>query len=854
MNRFLLSAALGVAALSCTQPVRTCTTTAECGASQSCIAGQCRAGSFGGGVTGSTGGGSSSTGGGTTGGGAAGGRPIVTGCDPQAADNATRDTDCDGLSDLEEYGTDFGNNARTDPCNGDSDADGLPDGLEMGRTTTPNAACGTTFLADADPASKTNPTLEDTDGDGLKDGQEDADQDGRRQATEPNPLRVDTDCDGYSDKQEVDMAGGCATNPTLKDTDGDGLSDGVEGKLSAPGADPRGCTYGATTFDADPALGTNACSADSDGDGVADGAEDTNSNGRVDLGDGGVGGELNPNNPMDTMGPAQQACTTANLRPISFHASGAADVQLALVPQFTEVARLTLGTDERGIVFYNPTTKIGGIAFSKTMGVAATASAEEAASRGTLAMLGTIAAPLTQTFTTWDGFPAVRATYDLASNRDAKDAINELARRFLGMQVGGVLSGSAGTPGAFKVQAVFARRTATRAVTIVALVPQSLHTGGALFELDDVGGGTGLAQSGDLTATQCEAFVATSNAKVDFLWVVDDSCSMDSSQAAVRNAGTLFGNKLNAAGLDWRAAAVTTGYYPNGFAGSTREWTDMSATMSTWFDRTNGAWFGTSGSGIESGFPAVQAFLNRTGPQQRGPVRADANVNLIFLTDVGDQSNVTPQAFVTDMRSRFTGRDVLAHGVACPAGRECGDGTRESNPATYGTVVQLTGGVLGSIEEFNVANPSATARARQEAVIDAILSAAIGGTGRQLNRPPISATIKVAIEPNRTAGTCPTSDVPRSRQDGWDIDSATRRIVFYGACRPAMGAQVAVSYRYWIDNSPDANGDPCAGTCVNPFMCEGSTRSCVCAPNCGNTCGMGLTCAMTTCTCEPTIR
>jgi len=850
MTRLSFVALLSAGVVSCTQPTRPCTTTAECGSGQACVGGQCRAGSTltGGGTgTGNGSGGSGSVGGGAGGsGGTGGGSTIVTGCDPMAADNATRDTDCDGLSDQEEYGTDYGNNARTDPCNSDTDMDGLPDGLEMGKTTTPNATCGASFQPDADPASKTNPTLKDTDGDGLNDGVEDTNQDGLRQATETNPLRVDTDCDGFSDKQEVvDMAAGCATNPTLKDTDGDGLSDGVEGKLVPPGADPRGCTYNATTFDADTATGTNACSADTDGDGIADGAEDTNSNGRVDM------GELNPNDMLDAMGPAQQACSTANLRPVSFHSSGAADVQVALVPEFTEIVKLTLANDERGVVFYNPTTKIGGIAISKTMGVGATASAEEATGRTALAGIGTIATPLTQTFTTWDGFGAVRASYDVASNRDSKDFVNELARRFLGMTAGGLLMGAGGTTGPFKVQAVYVRRTATRAVTVIAAIPTALFNGAALFQLDDVGGGTALAQSGDLTATQCEAFDATANAKVDFLWVVDDSCSMGSSQDAVRNAGSLFGAKLASAGLDWRAAAVTTGYYSGG---STRDWTSTASVMAGWFDQNSATWFGTSGNGTESGFPSARSFIDRTGSQPRGPFRADANVNLIFLSDTRDQSNTSAQQFTTSLQATFAGRQVLAHGIACPAGQECGDGTREANPATYGTVVQLTGGVLGSILDFNVPTPNATQRARQEAIIDAILSAAIGGTGRQLNRPPISATIKVAIEANRTAGACNTADVPRSRMNGWDIDSATRRIVFYGTCRPAMGAKVAVSYRYWIDNSPDANGDPCGGTCVAPFMCDPNARACVCMPNCGNTCGAGLTCKQATCACEPGIE
>jgi len=855
MTRSTVLALLSVGVISCSPPVRTCTSSAECGNGQACVGGQCRASTGSGGGIGAGNGTSGGGGAGTGGGGVGGGSTVVSGCDPNAADNASRDTDCDGLSDLEEYGTDFGNGARTDPCNSDTDGDGLPDGLEFGKTTTVNNACGATFIGDADPSSKTNPTQADTDGDGVSDGVEDTDQDGRRQGTETNPLRTDTDCDGYSDKQEKDGVPGCPTNPTLKDTDGDGLNDGIEGKLSPPGADPRGCNYvAATTFDADPATGTSACGADTDGDGVADGAEDTNSNGRVDM------GELNPNDSMDTMGPAQQACSTANLRPVSFHTSGPADVQVALVPQFMEVSKLVLGTDERGLVFYNPSTKVGGIAISKTMGVGATPTAEETTARGTLGGIGTLSSPITQTFTSWDGFAAVRATYDVAANRDAKDFANELGRRFLGAGVTGVLTGTGGTNGPFKVQAAFVRRTATRAVIVIAAIPTSLYSGQSLFELDDVGGGTAIAQSPDLTATQCEVFNATVNAKVDFLWVVDDSCSMAGYQAAIGNASTLFSQKLASAGLDWRAGAVTTGYWSGTCSSGSspqcfRGFTTNTATMQSWFSQSGGTanWFGTGGDAdersLESSRNYIQSvLLPRTSVATDNKVRTGANLHLLLLGDADDQSGVaigTLNSFYANFDGQ-QGKAVL-HGIVCPQGQLCGE--TQENPRRNLAAIAAAGGVLGDI---NVAQANSPALAN---TIDAILSAAIGGTGHQLQRPPISATIKVAVETGRTTGTCNAADVPRSRQNGWDIDAATRRIVFYGACIPnATGVKVAVSYRYWIDNSSDPNGDPCGGTCVAPFMCDPNARSCVCSPNCGNTCGAMLTCKQATCTCEPGIQ
>lgn len=364
--------------------------------------------------------------------------------------------------------------------------------------------------------------------------------------------------------------------------------------------------------------------------------------------------------------------------------------------------------------------------------------------------------------------------------------------------------------------------------------------------MDDAAGGTALAQVGDYANTQCEVFAATVNQKVDFLWVVDDSCSMASSQAATAAAGSLFGSRLQSAGLDWRAGAVTTGWYPSAYDGAFQDWTTNVATMQGWFSA-----FGIGGSGSERGFSGLQTYVGRTGPSNPGPFRADAQAHFIFLTDTREQSSVQPQAMVTYFGQRFPGQRAVAHGILCPEGANCEDDS-ETNPGKYHTLIRLTGGVVGNIEVFKPQNPSAAERTQQANTIDAILSAVIGGTGTQLQRPPISATIKVAVATTR--GMCNASDVPRDRTNGWDIDPATRRIVFFGNCIPSgAGVQVAVSYKYWNDGSPDPGGDPCGSTCVAPLVCDPGQRSCVCPMNCGG-CGAGLTCNVGTCSCEPTIN
>jgi hypothetical protein len=168
------------------------------------------------------------------------------------------DPDRDGLDDEEEV------LAGTDPARGDTDRDGLSDGDEVNGVGS-------------------DPLDEDSDEDGVRDGAEvmpgeDADGDGLKNALDP-------------------------------DADGDGLFDGTEAGV---GSAPQGTDLAAARFvaDADRDTTTNPVVADTDGDGLADGAEDTNRNGRVDL------GESDPNDPTSTVGcqpdrtcPAGLVCT-----------------------------------------------------------------------------------------------------------------------------------------------------------------------------------------------------------------------------------------------------------------------------------------------------------------------------------------------------------------------------------------------------------------------------------------------------------------------------------------------------------------------------------------------------------------
>ncbi len=108
------------------------------------------------------------------------------------------DTDDDGISDGNEDTNHNGvwDTNETNPCAIDTDGDGIQDGTETGVSEPvpdPDGAgplLGTdtaVFQPDLDPTTTTNPLLGDTDGDGLTDGMEDSNFNGKIDAGEYDP-------------------------------------------------------------------------------------------------------------------------------------------------------------------------------------------------------------------------------------------------------------------------------------------------------------------------------------------------------------------------------------------------------------------------------------------------------------------------------------------------------------------------------------------------------------------------------------------------------------------------------------------------------------------------------------------
>lgn len=197
--------------------------------------------------------------------------------------------------------------------------------------------------------------------------------------------------------------------------------------------------------------------------------------------------------------------------------------------------------------------------------------------------------------------------------------------------------------------------------------------------VDKQGGQAKASDFGSNAPSMVDAFVQTQVAKVDILWVIDDSGSMASKQNKVKTNFQGFIQKLveNSTPVDYHIGIVTTDTYNLAEAGRLQNHANLSRpwigkdTCGAGCDpvatfRTN-AGVGTSGSGDEKPLLAAEMALTpplSTTGYNAGFLRDDAALFVIILSDEEDSSCaparpdtegcLVPQTFgSTDYYARF---------------------------------------------------------------------------------------------------------------------------------------------------------------------------------------------------------
>jgi hypothetical protein len=489
------------------------------------------------------------------------------------------------------------------------------------------------------------------------------------------------------------------------------------------------------------------------------------------------------------------ACAFSNRRDVAVVATAEPLLKLGLLDSPPETT--TFG--DAGIGTYDGPSNTGGFAVSIPTGFT-DVTLEEQRVR---ALFGVTNSPLVQTFTTWDGYSAARSTFVLPDTRSLKDELDALATALTGLP-----SGLTANPvnGPFKAEMSVVLHGQDETAVVLALASTAGYSDAVGFRLDDLAGGSALAMSTDAPVDNCETFTVDGDHRpVDFMWVVDDSCSMLSSQVAVAAVGAAARKRIEASPVDFRSAGVSTGWFAPAYMGSFRDWTSNLAVMLSWFAASGPESFGTHGSGMEEGFAGLKTFIESAtdggrlpdGGTAPGLFREDSEVHVIFMSDTKDQSDITAGEMYDFLKAQFPRRRLVAHAIVCPEGKSCGDDP-EDPVGKYHTLVRMTGGVLGDIQVFNPSEVTPAIAAEQAATMAAIVRSVVNGAGVSLRHRAITASVRVAT--SATVGVCNNSDIPRDVQNGWDLDPATGKLSFNGDCVPEPGSIAVVSYQSWARN------------------------------------------------------
>lgn len=310
------------------------------------------------------------------------------------------------------------------------------------------------------------------------------------------------------------------------------------------------------------------------------------------------------------------------------------------------------------------------------------------------------------------------------------------------------------------------------------------------------------------------------NAKIDMLWVVDNSGSMQPLQTNMTNNFNSFINQFVTKGYDFHLAVTSSDSYRAGAKFQNNpalaKFSDGVNSHTGIFDIVPGtanlintfvtnATLNANGSGDERALSSFKAALD--SPLNAGFLRSDSFLAVIILSDeddfsdpnrveyswtfnggIADHSYTNPglepvDSYVTylDTKTNTTGAfrrySVSAITVLDSA---CRAAHAATSPSTiigqrYMDLANKTSGVLGSVCAASYA-PALTAI--QNRIIEL-------GTQFFLSATPVVASISVSVD---------SISIPQDATNGWTYNSAANSVVFHGTAIPASGATINVTF------------------------------------------------------------
>ncbi len=305
--------------------------------------------------------------------------------------------------------------------------------------------------------------------------------------------------------------------------------------------------------------------------------------------------------------------------------------------------------------------------------------------------------------------------------------------------------------------------------------------------------------NGTLSNEGDDSFHQPERPKVDVLWVVDDSGSMQDEQTNLANNFAAFINSTSTLDTDYHIGVTTTDvqsewsgklYACTGNPLFITDQQPQSQQISQFQCNVKVSQSGRPGSDAkESALQAGRMALDYpdlTG-YNAGFYRDDAKLYLIMVTDERDQSDGTAQLYVDYFSNlKGIGNPDLLNISAISGPPPDGCPTAEANQKGYDAVTAV-GGEFRSICTADWSN------------LVASLGLDVFNARRQfpLSRPATPATITVQVCPDNGSGQPDTgacTTVPQDPTNGWTFDGSVNSITFNGSSVPGPGQHVVVQY------------------------------------------------------------
>ncbi|MFM2161392.1 MAG: hypothetical protein RLZZ383_904, partial [Pseudomonadota bacterium] len=272
----------------------------------------------------------------------------------------------------------------------------------------------------------------------------------------------------------------------------------------------------------------------------------------------------------------------------------------------------------------------------------------------------------------------------------------------------------------------------------------------------------------------------------DVLFVVDDSKSMREEQSLLTDAVVGLVDALTATDVDYRFGVVSTD------AAAVDAGVLRGGVLDPWavdiVRSTKAALIvGTDGDRVERGFDVAELALN--GSTNPGFPRADARLDVVFVSDEDDQSSGDVGGHVEALRAVAGTWGFAVHGIVgdLPAGCSSPSGAADVG-SRYHEAIATTGGLTESI----------CATSYRELLSAVGVSAAGLLETFPLTRLPDPTTLEVRVD-----GVV----MPQRSRDGWRYEPASNAIRFTGFAVPRPLMKIEVAYGKLSDRDRDTPQD-----------------------------------------------